>query len=650
MPKFVLARWRGVIITCALLMMVWAVYFWWSKEWNLFILVLSSLAILLVGQLFFESIFRKQFHLYILQLVNQLEEASDLTLTELPIGILLYDQARKVVWYNAFIHKMLDNTVLLGRSLAEIFPTLPDQVSSFSLIMGDHSYEFTHYPEHRLYMIQDVTSLANLHERINLERTVLGFLHLDNYDEAGQGLSDQEEAALLANILNTITAWVKKYDIALKRIDTDKMFLVTNQQTLEKLIHTRFDILDMVREQTRQHKIPITLSIGITNIGTNMVERSNYAQSALQIALARGGDQAAIQIKEGLKFFGGKTNAMEKRTRVRARVISGSLGKLIDNSKQVLVMGHRDPDMDALGAAIGMIRFASVHDRPAYMVVDRPDMSTQLLMRELEQHVSLSKQLVSSAEALEVIEEPDTLLILVDTHKPSFVVEPRVTQRAKKIVVVDHHRRGEDYVDDAVISYIEPYASSTCELVTELLQYQDQLTLDPLESTALLAGIVVDTKNFTARAGSRTFEAASFLRRHGADLFLVQSLLREDLPALMHRSELLQHTRTIFDRFAIVVGYEDNHYDQITIAQTADALVNINGIQASFVIARRDEKWISISARSAGKLNVQVIMEEMGGGGHLTNAACQLKGITLEQAEEQLLVHLEETLVNEGET
>jgi cyclic-di-AMP phosphodiesterase len=405
----------------------------------------------------------------------------------------------------------------------------------------------------------------------------------------------------------------------------------------------------LVREQTRQNKIPITLSIGITSVGTNMVERSNHAQAALQIALARGGDQAAVQGKERVKFFGGKTNAMEKRTRVRARVISGSLSKLINNSRQVLVMGHRDPDMDALGAAIGMLRFASLHDRPAFMVVDRPDMTTQRLMRELEQH-TLAENLVTAAEALEVIEEPETLLILVDTNKPSFVVEPEVTKRAEKIVVIDHHRRGEDYIEDAVISYIEPYASSTCELVTELLQYQDDLTLDPLESTALLAGIVVDTKNFTARAGSRTFEAASFLRRHGADLFMVQSLLREDLSSLMNRSELLQKTKTVLDRYAIVVGEEDKYYDQITIAQTADALVNLHGVEASFVIARRDDKMVAISSRSAGKLNVQVIMEEMGGGGHLTNAACQLKGVSLEKAEAKLISHLEETLNNEGET
>ncbi len=650
MPKFVLAKWRRVMIISALIFIVWAAYFWWTKQWKPLVLVLISFVILFGSQLIVEYIFRKKFHLHTEQLVNQLDQASRLTLTELPIGILLYDQTNKIIWNNQFVLNMVNKQDLLNKSLTELFPTLDLSAPSFSQSLDQRTYQFTHYPEHGLYMIQDVTELAMLHKRIELEKTVLGFLQLDNYDEAGQGLSDQEEAALLSNVLNTITSWAKKHDIALKRIDTDKMFLVTTQEKLANLIQTRFDILDIVREQTRQHKIPITLSIGITNVGTNMVERSNYAQSALQIALARGGDQAAVQEKERVRFFGGKTNALEKRTRVRARVISESLGKLITDSKQVLIMGHRDPDMDALGAGIGMIRFAASLDRDAYMVLDRPDMSTQRLMDELEQHSFLGEQLVSPTEALDLIAETGTLLILVDTHKPSFVVEPELINRAESIVVIDHHRRGEDYVEDAVISYIEPYASSTCELVTELLQYQSRITLDSLESTSLLAGIVVDTKNFTSRAGSRTFEAASFLRRHGADLVLAQSLLRENLTSLIQRSELLQHTHTIFERYAIAVGDEETMYDQITIAQTADALVNLSGIEASFVIAKREDKLVSISARSAGTLNVQVIMEELGGGGHLTNAACQLKGITVQEAEEKLLVQLEEMLQNEGET
>lgn len=650
MPKFITARWRGLILTCAFLWIVWTGYLLWSNKWLMMFLVAISFVILLTGIFIVESIFKKQFRSYTEDLVDQLDHSSRLALTKLPIGVFLYDQDNKIIWHNSFIQDMFGDSDLIHQPISDIFPTPETPTAgSFSLIMGNSSYQFTHYPENRLYMIQDVTPLATLHKRIESERTVLGFLQLDNYDEAGQGLSDQEEAELQANILNTITTWAKRYDIAIKRVDNDKMFVVTNQQTLEQLIQNRFDILDLVREQTRQHKIPITLSIGITSVGTNMVERSNHAQAALQIALARGGDQAAVQGKERVKFFGGKTNAMEKRTRVRARVISGSLSKLINDSRQVLVMGHRDPDMDALGAAIGMLRFASLHDRSAFMVVDRPDMTTQRLMSELEQH-TLSENLVTAAKALEIIEQPETLLILVDTNKPSFVVEPEVIKRAEKVVVIDHHRRGEDYIEDAVLSYIEPYASSTCELVTELLQYQDDLSLDPLESTALLAGIVVDTKNFTARSGSRTFEAASFLRRHGADLFMVQSLLREDLHSLMNRSELLQHTKTVLDRYAIVVGAENKYYDQITIAQTADALVNIHRVEASFVIARRDDKMISISARSAGKLNVQVIMEELGGGGHLTNAACQLKGVNLEQAEAKLISHLEEILNNEGET
>jgi c-di-AMP phosphodiesterase-like protein len=650
MPEFIKARWRGLVMICTVLWVVWASYLIWSHKWLILALATLSFLILTIGIFVLESIFQQRFRTYGQVLVKQLDHSSKVALTQLPIGVFLYDQEKKVIWYNPFVQDIFGDRDLHNQFVTDLFPEIETtNENSFSLLIGQRHYHFTHYPKQRFYMVQDVTPLVALQNQIEQERTVLGFLQLDNYDEAEQGLTDQEEATLAANILHTITTWAKQYDIALKRIDNDKMFIVTNQQTLEQLIQNRFDLLDRVREQTRQHKIPITLSIGISNVGKTMIDCSHHAQSALQMALARGGDQAAVQGKDKVRFFGGKTNALEKRTRVRARVISGSLGKLMDDSKQVLVMGHRDPDMDALGAAIGILRFATQHQRPAYMIVDRPDMTTKRLMQELKRH-ELGKNLVTVNRALEVITEPNTLLVVVDTNKPSFVMEPTVLERAKKIVVIDHHRRGEEYIEDAVISYIEPYASSTSELVTELLQYKDELILDQLEATALLAGIVVDTKNFTARAGSRTFEAASFLRRHGADLVLVQSLLREDLPTLMHRSELLQHTKPVFDKYAIVVGEEDRRYDQITIAQAADALVNLNGVEASFVIARRDDKMVAISARSAGKLNVQVIMEEMGGGGHLTNAACQLKGVSVKQAETQLLAQLKEMINSEGET
>jgi c-di-AMP phosphodiesterase-like protein len=277
--------------------------------------------------------------------------------------------------------------------------------------------------------------------------------------------------------------------------------------------------------------------------------------------------------------------------------------------------------------------------------MDEANSAIERLMSIVKEHDYLGDHLISPEKALQWVDEPDTLLVLVDTHKPSLAIEPKLLEKAERIVIIDHHRRGEDFVDDAVLVYLEPYASSTCELVTELLQYQEnRLAMDPLEATALLSGIVVDTKNFAVRAGSRTFEAASFLRRHGADLTMVQSLLKEDLERFIKRAEIIKNTELFEQQIAIAVGASDEIYDQVMIAQTADTLLNMQGVIASFVICRREEDLISISARSHGELNVQVIMEQLGGGGHLTNAASQIKKKSLEEVKRQLLGILKDTL------
>jgi cyclic-di-AMP phosphodiesterase len=652
MPKFVIQRWYGyhmvfAMCFCLILIAILSVY-----NWIIGVIGLSVFFILALVLYQAERAFRKDFDQYILTLSRRIKNASESVLDEMPIGVLLYDREGKIEWHNRYVQEMVDHTRLIGHQIEEIFPELKKNnhmdKEPFYMKLGDKTYELFHHIEERLYFIWDITRLHQLQKRYHEEQTVIGFVHMDNLEEASQGLSEQEATLLLSNVSSAISEWARDHDIALKRLDTDKMFFVTQQKSLEKLILSRFDILDVVREMTQNNKIPITLSIGVSNIGKTLVERSNNAQSALDIALARGGDQAAVHHKDRTVFFGGKTNAVEKRTRVRARVISHAMSNLIQDSDRVLIMGHTDPDMDALGAAIGLVKFALINDCEAYIVLDEANPSIERLMAVVKQHDYLGDHLISPEKAMQWADDPDTLLVLVDTHKPSLVIEPRLVERAKRIVIVDHHRRGEDFVKDAVLVYLEPYASSTSELVTELLQYQEnRLMMDTLEATALLAGIVVDTKNFAVRAGSRTFEAASFLRRQGADLTMVQSLLKEDLEQFVKRAEIIKNTELIDGRIAIAVGDKDEIYDQVLIAQTADTLLNMQGIVASFVIGKREEGLISISARSQGELNVQVIMEEMGGGGHLTNAACQIPNQSLEEAKNYLLQVLKKTL-NDG--
>lgn len=596
-----------------------------------------------------ERSFRHDFTEYVLTLNHRVKNAGQTAIDQMPIGILLYDREGCVQWCNPFIVQMLDeHERLIGESLETLFPQLKEeeqQEKPFTMQLAEQVYEVIHQPEERVYFFREITEQENLRKNLHDQRAIFGFIHLDNFDEAGQGLTDQEATLLLSNVTGTLSKWALDNDITLKRLDTDKMFLVAGQHSLERLMKSRFEILDVVREMTRQNKIPITLSIGIASVGETLTQRAQNAHAALDIALARGGDQAAVKQGEETIFFGGKTNAVEKRTRVRARVISHAMSNLIRDSKRVVVMGHAQPDMDALGAAIGVVKFALIHDCEAHIVLDEGNPSIERLLVAIRQHPYLGEMLIQPEKALSLVDDPDTLFILVDTHKPSLAMDARLLERARRIIIIDHHRRGEDFVKDPVLVYLEPYASSTSELVTELLQYQDQrLSMDTLEATALLAGIVVDTKNFAFRAGSRTFEAASFLRRHGADLMMVQSLLKEDLTQYIKRAEIIKSTELVQGDIAIAVGDDMEEYDQLLIAQAADTLLNMQGIRASFVIGRRHDGLIAISARSQGEINVQVIMEQMGGGGHLTNAACQLKNGSLGEAKTRLIHVLQENL------
>lgn len=376
-----------------------------------------------------------------------------------------------------------------------------------------------------------------------------------------------------------------------------------------------------------------------------MPELGSLAQSSLDLALGRGGDQVAIKQTNGkVKFYGGKTNPVEKRTRVRARVISHALKELITESDKVIIMGHKNPDMDSIGSAIGIQKVAQMNEREGYIVVNFHEIDTGVkrLMKEIMQNEDLFSRFISPEEALEIATD-DTLLVIVDTHKPSLVIEEKLLKSIDNVVVIDHHRRGEDFVKNPLLVYMEPYASSTAELVTELLEYQPKRgKIEMLEATALLAGIIVDTKSFTLRTGSRTFDAASYLRGKGADTVLVQKFLKEDVDTYIRRAKLIEAVYFYRDGIAIVKGNEDEIYDQVVIAQAADTLLTMDGVLASFVIARRPENKVAISARSLGDVNVQVIMENLDGGGHLTNAATLLADVTVDEAEEQLISAIEE--------
>jgi cyclic-di-AMP phosphodiesterase len=585
----------------------------------------------------------KEMEEYISTLSYRVKKVGEEALMEMPIGIMLINDDYGIEWTNSFLASCFNEDTLVGRSLYDIaeqlIPLIKQEADTEVIDVHGRKFRVMVKREERLLYFFDVTEQIELEKQYEEERTVLGVIFLDNYDEVTQGLDDQTKSQINSQVMSILNKWANDYGLFLKRTSSDRFITVMNERILQQLEKNKFSILDEVREQTMKNNIQLTLSIGIGSGASSLPELGALAQSSLDLALGRGGDQVAIKQTNGkVKFYGGKTNPMEKRTRVRARVISHALKELIAESDKVLIMGHKYPDMDALGACIGILKVAQLNQKEGFIVIDltRIDSGVQRLIEEIKKHAELWSRFITPEEALEIATD-DTLLIVVDTHKPSLVIEEKLLFRIDNVVVIDHHRRGEEFIGDPLLVYMEPYASSTSELVTELLEYQPKrMKLTMLEATALLAGIIVDTKSFTLRTGSRTFDAASYLRAQGADTVLVQKLLKENMSNYIKRAKIIENASIDANGIAIAKGNANETYDQVLIAQTADTLLSLNGVVASFVISKRDDQTIGISARSLGDINVQVIMESLGGGGHLTNAAAQLRDITLEEAEKRL--------------
>ncbi|MEK4487863.1 DHH family phosphoesterase [Psychrobacillus sp. FSL H8-0484] len=570
----------------------------------------------------------------------RMKKVGEEALLEMPIGIILINDQYIIEWANPYMMQKLPFDTIIGEELVSIskdFQQLLKQEDSKELVISldDNNYKVFYKAEEKLLYFFDITEQVEMESLYYGDRTVISVLFIDNYDEIAQGMDDQTRGQLNSIVTSCVNNWGAKYGIYVKRISSDRFLAVYNESILVELEKNKFSILDDIRETTSKFGFSLTLSVGVGVGSTSLVELGELAQSSLDLVLGRGGDQVAIKQPNGkVKFYGGKTNPVEKRTRVRARVISHALRDLIQDSDKVFVMGHRMPDMDAIGSAVGVRKMAEMNKVEGYVVVDfnEFDSSVLRLMDEIKEKPDLYNRFISPEEAINKMTDK-TLLVVVDTHKPSLVIDEKLLQKAEKIVVIDHHRRGEEFISNTMLVYMEPYASSTSELVTELIEYQPKNEkISMLEATSMLAGIIVDTKSFTLRTGARTFEAASYLRTHGADTILVQSILKEDLDTYIERSKIVQTVEFFKKGIAIAHGEESISYSQVLLAQTADILLTMNNVTASFVIGRRSESTIGISARSLGDVNVQLVMERLNGGGHLTNAACQLENKTIEEA------------------
>lgn len=632
-----------IAITVVLLGLI-AVYNWLL---GLIGLIVAFLPFFYIFQL--ERKQRKEMEEYITTLSYRVKKVGEEALMEMPIGIMLINDDYYIEWTNPFLASCFEEDTLVGRSLYDVgeslIPLIKQDVETEIITIHDRKFRVIHRPEERLLYFFDVTEQTEIEKLYEDERTVIAIIFLDNYDELTQGMEDQTRSSLNNLVTSILNKWAQENGVFLKRITSERFIAVFNENILQLLEKGKFSVLDDVRETTSKQNVPLTLSIGVGSGVSSLPELGSLAQSSLDLALGRGGDQVAIKLTNGkVKFFGGKTNPVEKRTRVRARVISHALKELVTESDKVIIMGHKSPDMDAIGASIGIQKVAQMNERDAFIVLNPNDIDTgvQRLLEEIKKHESLFEKFITPDQALELATE-DTLLVVVDTHKPSLVIEERLLSKIDHVVVIDHHRRGEEFIKSPLLVYMEPYASSTAELVTELLEYQPKRgKIDMLEATALLAGIIVDTKSFTLRTGARTFDAASYLRGQGADTVLVQKFLKEDVDSFLKRAKLIETVYFFKKGVAIAKGNNTQIIDQILIAQTADTLLTMDGIQASFVISKRSDQTVGISARSLGDVNVQIIMENLDGGGHLTNAATQLTDITIEEAEERLQTAIHE--------
>lgn len=597
---------------------------------------------------------------YLNHLVYQIKQGQQEALLEMPVGLIMLNQRQEVEWINPYMARYFPLKRVVGKSLAEVDEELAQLVQQHAddtkpqvVTWRDRQFDFLVQKQHRVIYLMDVTKYEQISKRFKQEQIFLGNIYLDNYDELIQGMNDSNVSNLHNYVTSEISKWAQENQLLMKVIDDDNYLIIGHRSALQELERKKFKILDIIRENTSQQNSPVTLSVGISYGENNLIKLADTAQENLDLALGRGGDQVVVRAQDQpARFYGGKTNPMEKRTRVRARMISQALKELIDQADQLFVMGHKKPDMDSLGACLGIRRIAEMNGKGCWIVVDDEQQHSdiQRLMREVDNYQNIKDHIISPSEALEKA-TANSLLVMVDHAKESITISPALyDQLQNRLVIIDHHRRGEEFPENPLLVYIEPYASSTCELITEMFEYQPRegKGLNKLEATTMLTGIQIDTKSFTKSAGTRTFDAASYLRSAGADGIMIQSFMKEDSQSFMQRNHLLARAE-INDQIAICAGEEDRYYDSVTAAQAADMLLQISNVDASFVITKRSDGGVGVSARSMGDFNVQVVMEKMGGGGHLANAATQISGKTVAEVKQELLNLLHQRVAKDDE-
>lgn len=502
-------------------------------------------------------------------------------------------------------------------------------------------YERKKSPEYMmiLYFI-DETEKVKLKQENEDKKICVGIIMIDNYEEVTQRVDAEQKTQLMAKVESTIYDWVNETNGILVKADRDTYVYVFEQKNLEKIKEEKFAILDSIKNLVRKDKIQLTLSIAISNEGDTERDVYKSASAAMDVILGRGGDQAVIRQNGKYLFFGGKVEEVEKRTKVKARIVAHALEELIKENDKIMIMGHTNPDIDAIGSALGVYRIAKTLGKNARIVANVETPSIKDLYESIKDQYQ--EVFISSETALAQVDS-GTLVVVVDTHKKTYVESPELLAKTNKIVVIDHHRRSADFIDNSILTFQEVYASSAAELVTEIIQYtQNEVELSEVEAEALYAGIMMDTKNFTFKTGVRTFEAAAYLRRCGVDIIKVKKWFQSDLESYNTISEIVRKAEIVRDSIGISIYDVQEKETSLICAKAADELLTIGNITASFVLGLMEDGKVCISGRSIGDVNVQMILEKLGGGGHITLAGAQLENVTIDEAKQELISKINE--------
>ena len=502
-------------------------------------------------------------------------------------------------------------------------------------------YERKKSPEYMmiLYFI-DETEKVKLKQENEDQKICVGIIMIDNYEEVTQRVDAEQKTQLMAKVESTIYDWVNETNGILVKTDRDTYVYVFEQKNLEKIKEEKFAILDSIKNLVRKDKIQLTLSIAISNEGDTERDVYKSASAAMDVILGRGGDQAVIRQNGKYLFFGGKVEEVEKRTKVKARIVAHALEELIKENDKIMIMGHTNPDIDAIGSALGIYRIAKTLGKEAKIVANVETPSIKDLYESIKDQYQ--EIFINSETALAQVDSA-TLIVVVDTHKKTYVESPELLTKTNKIVIIDHHRRSADFIDNSILTFQEVYASSAAELVTEIIQYtQNEVELSEVEAEALYAGIMMDTKNFTFKTGVRTFEAAAYLRRCGVDIIKVKKWFQSDLESYNTISEIVRKAEIVRDSIGISIYDVQEKETSLICAKAADELLTIGNITASFVLGLMEDGKVCISGRSIGDVNVQMILEKLGGGGHITLAGAQLENVTIDEAKQELISKINE--------